>query len=403
MQPLAGLRVLDLTWHIAGPYCTKLLADYGADVLKVERPAGGDPARAAGPFPGDIPHPERSGLFLHLNTNKQSVTVDIKTDAGQEIVRQLVRDSDIVIESFAPRVLPPLGLDYAALSKINPRIVMCSISNFGQSGPYRDWKATNFTIEAMGGLPSCTGDPEFEPLKQADHLMEYLGGQAAATAVMGAALHQRWASQGQHIDLSLFEVSASCADRRMTALLGYQYTGQVADRVPNLPIALPYGYFPAADGFACFIVAPPARWTRFMDMVGRPDLKADQRFHDPGFWSTPEAKEEMDVLFYPWLIERTKQQAFEEGQKHRIACCPVNTAADVLTDPHLNARGFFQHADHPEAGLLPYTGPSFRLEREGFALRSTAPLLGQHNSEVLGGRLGLSPQECTILRATGCI
>ncbi len=403
MQPLTGVRVLDLTWHVAGPYATKLLADYGADVLKVERPGLGDPARAIGPFPGDAPHRERSGTFLHLNTNKRSITLDLKSPAGQAILRELARDADVVIESFAPRVLPSLGLDYAALSAVNPRLVMCSVSSFGQTGPCRDWKATDLTLHALGGQSISTGTPEREPLKAADHLMEYQAGQMAALAVLGAVLHQQWEGEGQHIDVSIYEVVQSSADRRMTALIGYQYTGQNATRAPMLPTALPLGYFPCKDGYVCFVVAPPARWTRFMHMVGRPDLVNDPRFRDPTAWAKPEVKEEIDALFYPWLMERTKQQAMEEAQAARIAATAINSPLDVLHDKHFRERGCWREAVHPEAGRLPHCGPSFRIDGGGWALRRTAPLLGQDNEAVLCGRLGYSREELARLRAEGIV
>ncbi|MEE9284511.1 MAG: CoA transferase [Dehalococcoidia bacterium] len=403
MQPLAGLNVLDLTWHVAGPYATSLLADYGADVLKVERPGVGDPARRYGPFPGDVPHPERSGTFLHLNTNKRSITLDLQTAPGRALIMALARDADVVVESFAPRVLSSLGLDYDALSRINPRLVMCSLSNFGQTGPYRDWKATDFTLHAIGGQTVSTGVSEQEPLKAADHLMEYQAGSMVALAVMGAVLHQRWQGVGQYIDVAVYEVIQTSADRRMTALLGYEYNGQPAVRSPMLPTALPLGYFPCKDGYVCMVVAPPARWTRFMALIGREDLIDDSRFQSPDVWARPEIKEEIDGMFYPWLLERTKQQVMEEAQAARIATTAISTPLDVLNDPHFQARGFFRRADHPEAGVLPYAGPSFSIDGGGWELRSTAPLLGQHNQEVYMGRLGLAPHEMSRLRAEGVV
>src|SRR5256884_8827776 len=188
---LADITVLDLTHHIAGPYCTKLLATYGAEVIKIERPGTGDPARQAGPFPGDVPHPEKSGLFLHLNTNKQSVTINLQHARGQALVRELVKEVDVVVESFAPRVLPALGLSYADLEPHNPRLVMTSISNFGQTGPYRDWRAQDIVIYAMGGGMYLTRLPGRAPLRPALNLMAYHGGElvgpTATTTGLGAS------------------------------------------------------------------------------------------------------------------------------------------------------------------------------------------------------------------------
>jgi CoA:oxalate CoA-transferase len=172
-QALSGIRVIDLTWYIAGPYCTKLLADYGADVIKIERPGSGDPARRMGPFLNDEPHPEKSGLFLHLNTNKRGITLNLKTETGKNIFRDLVKKADILVESFSPRVMPSLGIDYKALEKINPKLVMTSISNFGQKGPYRDFKGSELIFQGFGGYMYLVGTSDREPSKKAGNVIQY--------------------------------------------------------------------------------------------------------------------------------------------------------------------------------------------------------------------------------------
>ena len=402
MQPLADIKVLDLTWHIAGPYATKFLADFGADVLKVEQPGMGDPARAYGPFPNDEPHPERSGTFLHLNTNKHSITVNLKSEAGKGIVKELVQWADVVVESFSPGALARQGLDYEALRRVKPSLVMCSISSFGQTGPYRDWKATEFILAAMAGLTITTGVGEREPLKSADHLQEYQGGAMGATAVMGAVMRQRREGVGEYIDVSIHQVGSNSADRRTTLVTGYAYTGLAAGRAPA-SIALPLRVFPCADGFVWLVVSPPSRWPRLMEMLGRPDLRDDPDLQRPEYWSQPEAKELVDSLLYPWLMERTKKQVMEEAQAARVAGTALNSTPEVFADRHLKERGYWVEADHPEAGRLPYTGASFRIEGDGWRLRSTAPLLGQHNEQVFVGQLGLSPGELVPLRETGAI
>ena len=254
---LADITVLDLTHHIAGPYCTKLLATYGAEVIKIERPGTGDPARQAGPFSGDAPHPEKSGLFLHLNTNKQSVTINVQHARGQALVRELVKQVDVVVENFAPRVLPALGLSYADLEPLNPRLVMTSISNFGQTGPYRDWRAQDIVIYAMGGAMNLTGLPDREPLRLALNLMAYQGGNVAATATMTGVLGACRLGTGQHIDVALCEVHAGCIDRRTTSLLGYQYTGEPGYREESIGLGVyPVGVIPCQDGYIQTLVFP---------------------------------------------------------------------------------------------------------------------------------------------------
>lgn len=218
-QALSDLRVLDLTWYIAGPYCTKLLADYGAQVIKVERPGRGDPARRMGPFPNDEPHPEKSGLFLYLNTNKKSVTINLKSTTGIELLRELVREADVLVENFAPRVMPSLGLSYHMLSNINPALVMVSISNFGQIGPYRDYRASELILYGIGGAMNATGTLDGGPLKLGGNVVQYQAGVVAAVATMGAVLASRFRGVGQHVDISIIETQLGSIDRRSTNLL----------------------------------------------------------------------------------------------------------------------------------------------------------------------------------------
>lgn len=403
MQPLADIKVLDLTWHISGPYCTKLLADFGADVLKVEQPGSGDPARDYGPFPNDDPHPERSGTFLHLNTNKRAITVDIKNEAGKLIIKELAQWADVVVENFSPGVLARHDLNYSVLRKLNPKLVMCSITSFGQTGPYRDWKVTEFILAAMSGLTITTGIEEREPIKSADHLQEYQGGSMGAMAIMAAVMRQRRDGVGEYIDVSIHEVASDSADRRATLLTGYAYSGLSAGREPTLTGALPLGVYPCADGYVWLVVSPAARWPRFLEMLGRADLIGDPTISKVGFWSQPEAGELVDSLLYPWLLERTRKQVFEEAQSARIASSGINLTTEVLENEHLRSRGYFVEANHPVAGTLPYTGPNFRTENSAWQLKTTAPLIGQHNEDLFLGMMGFSRGELVLLRETGAI
>src|SRR5579871_1284487 len=208
-QALQGVRVLDLTRHVAGPFCTKLLADYGADVIKIEQPRQGDPARWIGPFAGGMPDPERSGLFLHLNTNKRSVTLNLKSETGRAILLKLLRSTDILVENFRAGVMSSFGLDYASLREINPRLVMTSISNFGQTGPYRDWSASELVLYAMGHEMWGTGAPDAEPAGVANKLNVHLAGQSACAATLCVFYGAQVSGNGQHVDLSIMEVLAA--------------------------------------------------------------------------------------------------------------------------------------------------------------------------------------------------
>ena len=400
---LADITVLDLTHHIAGPYCTKLLATYGAEVIKIERPGTGDPARQAGPFPGDVPHPEKSGLFLHLNTNKQSVTINLQHVRGQALVRELVKQVDVVVENFAPRVLPALGLSYADLEPLNPRLVMTSISNFGQTGPYRDWRAQDIVIYAMGGAMNITGLPDREPLRLALNLMAYQGGNVAATATMTGVLGAGRLGTGQHIDVSLFEVHAGCIDRRTTSLLGYQYTGAPGYREEPMGIGVyPVGVIPCQDGYIQTLVVRQ-NWERLLTAMEMPELNEDPRFADALTRLQQEQRPAFMAIFEDWLSRHTRYEAMAKAQAQRLPLTALNPPSAALQDPHFRERGAFVDVEHPVAGTLPYTRAPFRMAASPAAPVRPAPLLGQHTDVVLGQRLGLTSSDLAELRQQGVI
>jgi crotonobetainyl-CoA:carnitine CoA-transferase CaiB-like acyl-CoA transferase len=400
---LADLKVLDLTHYIAGPYCTKLLADYGAEVIKIERPDGGDPARRYGPFPRDEPHPERSALFLHLNTNKRGITLNLKTSTGKDLFMGLVRQVDVLVENFNPRVMPSLGLAYETLEKLNPRLLMTSISNFGQSGPYRDYKAQDILIYAMGGPMHQTGVAERAPIKMAGNLMQYQGGTMAAAATLVGVYSAQLQGVGQHIDVSLFETQAGTVDRRSTFLTAYAYAGEEARRQGSGPQGmLPRGIYPCLDGYICIHVTSEW-WPRLAQMLERPDLLTDPKFATPAARMNVEHQGEFDAIFYPWLLERTKQEIMERAQAARVLATAVNTPADVLSDPHFRRREFFVEVKHPDAGSTTQPGAPFRMSETPWSIRRCAPRLGQHNEEIYGGMLGLSKEELMVVREQGII
>lgn len=400
---LADITVLDLTHHIAGPYCTKLLATYGAEVIKIERPGSGDPSRQAGPFPNDEPHAEKSGLFLHLNTNKQSVTLNLQHPGGQELIRQLVKQVDVVVENFSPRVLPALGLSYSELEALNPNLVMTSISNFGQSGPYRDWKAQDIVIYAMGGAMNITGLPDREPLRLAMNLMAYQGGNMAATATMTGVLGQRRLGVGQHIDISLFEVHAGSIDRRTTSLVGYQYTGEPGYREEAVGIGVyPSGILPCKDGYIQTLVFPHV-WERLLAAMGMPELNDDPRFADPLERMQQDRRPAFMAIFQDWLNQHTRYEAMAKMQAQRVPLTAVNPPSAVLQDPHFKERGYFVEVDHPVAGPLPYTREPFRMAASPAEPVRRAPLLGEHTAAVLRQHLGLSDADLDDLKEQGVI
>ncbi len=397
-QALSDVKVLDLTWHIAGPYCTKLFADYGADVIKIEKPGEGDPARRMPPFFKDDPHPEKSGLFLDLNTNKRSITLNLKSKTGQKIFKELVKDMDIVVESFSPHVMPSLGLSYEEMEKINPSLVMTSVSNFGQTGPYRDYEASDLTEEGMGHALYARGDPAREPQKLNAYAMQYQGGNTGATATMFAFYAARYKGIGQHVDVSIMECGLSAIDMRPAMLLSYQYTGLVSTREPNVAFGiLPFGVYPCSDGFLEVGVALP-QWARVVKMLEMPDLP--ERF--PNLFDM-ERKGELDAIILPWFAERTKQEVMEIAQAQRVYITAVQTPGDLVEDPHFKERQYWAEIDHPVTGELTYPGAPFKSEETPWQVRRPAPLLGQHNDEVYRDKLGYSKDDLVKLRERGII
>lgn len=402
--PLADVRVLDLSWHIAGPYCTRVLGDYGADVVKVEHPGDGDPARLMPPFHEDEPGVERSALFLHLNPNKRSIVVDLKSEGGRDVVHQLAEWADVVIENFSPGTLDRLGLGYHQLSLRNPRIVMTSISNYGQSGPYRDWKGSELTIWGMGGPMLYTGSPAREPLKTAGHTPGYQVGATAAAATNIALWGAENSGEGDHLDVNFFETFTGLIDRRSTSLLNYQYTGETSGRPPagQTPGS---GIWPTGDGGFFFTTVVGSRWASMAAMIGHEELLEDPNWLDPAWRAQEEPMARFQTLVGEWMLARPKREIRQAVEDAGVYGGPVNTIAELMTDPHFTARDFFETIDHPTTGPQTYPGRSYRSSAHGWPPppRRRAPLLGEHTDEVLGETLGLEPGVIAGLRATGAV
>ena len=404
---LSDLRVLDFTHYVAGPYAAKLLADYGADVIKVERPGLGDGARRMGPFPDDVPHPEKSGTFLLLNTNKRSITLNLKSDGGREVVMRLAADADVVMESFRPGRMAAFGLDYDTLRSVNPQIVLTSVSNFGQTGPYRDFRASDIMIYGMGGEMYSTGLEDREPLKLGEDVVLYQAGAIAATATMGAVfaadtVGADGASGGQHVDVSLMETQVGTIDRRMSMLLAYQYNGEISKRSATATAGgYPNGVFICADGYVQ-IAGGRNYFDRVVAMMGAPVELLDERWHTPEAQYDPELEAEFAAYFIPWCLERTKREIWQAAQEAGVLSAPINAASDLASDAEFRRRGAFAEIEHPAAGRLLYPGRPFIMHESPWSARRPAPLLGQHTDEVLRA-LGYSVQEIALLRVQGAV
>ncbi|MCX6024444.1 MAG: CoA transferase, partial [Chloroflexi bacterium] len=386
---------------VTGPYTTKMFSDFGARVVKIERPDGGDYARRIGPFPGDVPNPEASGMFLDLNTGKESVTLDLKSAFGRNAVLQLAAQSDLVVESFRPGGLERLGLGYEALAAVNPRLVLVRISNFGQTGPYRDYQVDEMLAYAAGGAMLITGSPDREPAKMGAYVPLLLAGSVCAaismSVVTGAELH----GIGQAVDFSIVEALAGSMDRGATNLLAWQYSGDLMFRrsASRRGGILPTGAYPCADGFV-HLNTQANWWGRLCRTIDRPDMIDDQ------YWLSNiynvDMAGEFDAILYEFLLAHTKQEIMEKAQQEGLPISAINTIGDVFNDPHFRAREYFVLLDHPVAGPLEYPGPQFKLMGTPAHLRR-APLLGEHTIAVLTGDLGVPSEDLALLRSQGTI
>lgn len=402
-RALDDLLVLDLTHYVAGPYCTKRLADFGARVIKIEPPGQGDPGRRLGPFPNDVPHPEKSGLFLHLNTNKESVTLNLKSLRGRQLFFKLLEHADIVVENFRPGVMRKLQLDYPLLRRVKPKVVMTSISNFGQTGPYRDWRAQDLTLYAMGGEMYSSGATGRDPLQQAPGLTLFQGGSVAATATMIGVFSVRRHQIGQHLDISLFETQAGSMDRRLTSLVAYQYNGASPGPEDAIPVGImPSGVYPCKDGFVDMRVNF-RWWDRLVAMMEMPELHEDPRFNtDEARFNTAD-REAFLNLFETWLMRHTRQDVMRKAQQYHIPGTAINLPGEVLDDPHFTERGAFVAVDHPVAGRWQLPGAPFRLQRTPWQAPRPAPLLGQHTAAVLREFAHLDATEIDALKQSNII
>ena len=394
---LDGLKVLDLTHYVAGPYATRLMAAQSAEVIKVERPATGDGARRIGPFPDDVPHPEKSALFLYLNTGKKSVTLNLKDGASKPILRSLLEWADVLVENFCPGVMSRLGLDYGSVSTVNPNLVMTSISNFGQTGPYRDYGAREINLYAMGGLMYITGDPEREPLHMAARLAQYGAGQNAFAGTLGALLHRDITGIGQHVDVAISEYLATILEN---ALSQYSYTGSNFRRTGNRGYGrAAWGPYPCQDGYVGVIAGPDHKWPEMAELMDIAEL-AEERFGDRA--GRAENADELDSLMLPWLMRHDRHEIFERAQHRGLAFAYVAAPEDILGWEHLRERGFFGSVEHPKAGGLEHPMMPWRVGDGGWEL-DAAPTLGQHNIDVYCGMLGYSKAELVRMRGMGVL
>jgi len=398
-----GVNVVELGELAAAPYCGKLLADLGADVVKVEPPLVGDKARTRGPFLGDVPNSEQSGLFLYANTNKRSVTLNFDTLSGKEILLQLLKNADVLIEDREPGELDKAGLGYETLRAINPRLIMVSITPFGQSGPYKNYKAYPLNTFHAGGegytLPGGLGYatyPDREPIKIAGYFGEYVAGLTAAIGAACALYGRDAIESGQHIDISKQEALMALS---RVVLARYPNEGFVETRsVRELPIG---GLMPCKDGFAVVMAFEARMWEGLVEIMGRPAWTQEERYKNAE--SRVALKKEVNGLVIEWLKTHTKDEVYHQAQAHDCAVGPVYTIGEAINSAQTRVQGFMADVQHPVAGKFAYPTAGYHYSQTPVSFKKPAPLLGQHNEEVYSGRLGISKTEMVELRLAGVI
>ncbi|MBI4321430.1 MAG: CoA transferase [Chloroflexi bacterium] len=402
---LAGLKVVELSEFIAGPYCGMLLAGLGADVVKVENPNAGDETRRYGPFPGDIPDPETSGLFTYLNRGKRGITLDIKVKTGRKLLLELIERADVLIESMPPAVAADLQLDYPSLHKVNSNLVVTSITPFGQTGPYRDFKGYAINCSALGGMSLTMGEPGREPLAPPLSMGHYQAGIVGGIGTMFALLARPKIGRGQQVDAA--ETDAWAISHTGNVVSSFVYHGSKRIRAGHrTPGPYPMTILPCKDGYVYLVALQGAQWKRFLDIVGDgkiPDWYAsDPRFADRRIAGNQYA-DELDALLAPWLMSHTKAEIFALCRQSHVPFAPVRDMAEVTDDLHLNERQYFAELDMKRGGGYKCPGPPFRFSRTSWSLGRTAPHLGEHNEDVYVGELGYSREILLKLRRSNII
>jgi crotonobetainyl-CoA:carnitine CoA-transferase CaiB-like acyl-CoA transferase len=384
-EALKGLKVIEFGEMVSAPYCTKLMADLGAEVIKVERPGLGDKARRTEPFAGDVPGIERSGLFAYLNTNKLSVTINTSTKKGRALFRELVAYGDVLVENNHPKTMEKLGFTYESLKEVNPRIIMTSITPFGQSGPYRNYRAYELNTYHGGGFGYISTvtfkEPVMPPIKAGGRQSEFAGAMAGAVATMCAIFAREATGSGQHIDISIQECLAGQYE---SAIEHWTFNENEMGGLTN-PIIQPMLPIPCQDGWVFLMCVEEQEFDNLVKVMGNPEWVNSELFKDR--YKRAEYADALSLFLYEWSSQYKKEELFRICQEGGVPVGPAYTAEDVINSEHLRARNYFVEIDHPVIGRTKYPGaPYFLSETPWKAGR--APLLGEHNEEVFCGKLG---------------
>jgi CoA:oxalate CoA-transferase len=394
-RPLAGVTVLDFGQIFQGPYASLLLAKAGAFVIKIEPPSGEPGRRRADPGKSvTLP-------FAMLNSNKHAVTLNLKHERGRELLFQMARRADVLLENFSPGTLDALGVGWQVMHEINPRLIYATGTGYGISGPDRDNLAMDMTIQAQSGIMSVTGFPDGPPLKAGPTVVDFMGGIHLYAGIVTALYDREKSGVGRLVEIAMQEAVYPT----LASSFDYYYrTGEVPPRTGNRQSGMnsaPYNVYPTADGHVAIHVVTEAHWKNLATAMGRTELADDPRF------ATNAARvahlEETDALVAEWTRTLPKMEVFARAKEHRIPCAPVRTAPEVMNDPHMHARGMLEHIDHPELGPIVVPTTPLRIHGTDKVPTEPAPTIGQHNDRVYHGWLGLSAAEIAELKAAGII
>jgi CoA:oxalate CoA-transferase len=408
-QGLTGLRVLEVAEMVAGPYCGKLLASLGAEVIKIEAPPEGDPSRRRGPFPGDVPHPERSGMFLYLNTGKQGITLNLADPEGRMILRELGQKAEVIIHDQQPAQAGELGLDAESISQASPGLIVAALTPYGSSGPYADYRAYDINVFHAGGegylLPNGLAldtFPERAPIVAGSYMGSYQGGLTAAVGVL-AAVYAR--SSHPHLGKHGSEGAATgqfvdCSMQESQLALGYipiqrlEAEGVVENRFSRFFRV--GGVLPAQDGYVELLTLEHRQWESLVNLLGQPEWATPEKFRDPAKYGP-----EINQNLREWFGQHPKEWLYQQGQAHGVPVAPYYTPSEAFNSPQQRERGFYVLVNHPEAGQYEYAGVPFRFSETATRV-ARAPLLGEHNRQVYQA-LRYSPQDIVDLARAGVI
>jgi CoA:oxalate CoA-transferase len=393
-KPLEGLKIIDLTRVLAGPFSTMLLADMGADVIKVENPKSGDDSRAFAPFKNGL-----SAYFVSLNRSKRGVTLNLKEERGKEILKNLVRKSDVLVENYKPGTMKKLGLDYEVLSKVNPRLIYAASSGFGQTGPYSSRAAYDLILQGMSGFMSITGFDAEHPVKAGSSIADVFAGLFTAVGILAALEHRNKTGEGQMVDVAMMDCMIATLEN---AIASFDCTKKPPKPIGNVHRSIgPFATIPASDGLINVCVGNEELWHKFCDAMGMKEYITDERFANNK--SRVENSVELVNIIATYSSKRTAAELMKVLDEVYVPCGPIMNIEQVVNDPQVKARNMIVELDHGEAGKFMAPGVPIHFSRTPASIRSIAPVLGEHNFEVFEKELGLGREDLEKLRKDGVI